>query len=179
MKTRPAALADRLYFLTTTVVSWQAVFIRREYSDALMDCLAHCCAHKGLTVYAYVLMPNHLHAVVESSGRSLSDTMRDFKSYSAKRLVELIAANPRESRREELARLFSGYGAHNPMNHFAQFWHNGFAPFELFTPAVIAQKIHYIHQNPVRAGFVSDAHHWFYSSAHPPNPLGVVPPMQF
>ncbi len=175
MSVRRPGLADERYFITISVVSWQAVFIRRVYGDHVMECLRHCRDHKGLAIYAYVLMPNHLHAVVQSSGRPLSATMRDFKSYSAKTLIQLIADQPQESRYEPLARLFAGYGAHNAMNWENQFWQNGYQPIELHAPAVIQQKIKYIHHNPVRAGFVSEPAHWFYSSAHPQNPLDVFP----
>ena len=175
MSVRRPGLADELYFITIAVVSWQPVFIRREYSEHVMTCLRHCRDRKGLEIYAYVLMPNHLHAVVRSGGRPLAATMRDVKSYSAKTLIQLIADNPQESRREPLARLFAGYGEHNAMNRDDQFWQNGYHPIELHTPAVTRPKIAYIHQNPVRVGFVSEPAHWFYSSAHPQNPLGVFP----
>ncbi|WP_461491457.1 hypothetical protein [Pontibacter sp. HJ8] len=46
-----------------------------------------------------------------------------------------------------------------------QFWQQHNKPIELWSPAVIDQKIDYIHNNPVVAGFVSEAHHWKYSRA--------------
>jgi len=39
----------------------------------------------GLKLYACVILDNHLHLVV--SGPQLADTIRDFKSYTAKRLI--------------------------------------------------------------------------------------------
>jgi putative transposase len=44
-----------------------------------------CQQHKGLKVYAYVTLDNHLHLVV--AGDKLADTIRDFKSYTAKQLI--------------------------------------------------------------------------------------------
>jgi putative transposase len=42
---------------------------------------------------------------------------------------------------------------------------NNNKPIELWTPAVIDQKVDYIHNNPVQAGFVLEPYHWKYSSA--------------
>ena len=46
-----------------------------------------------------------------------------------------------------------------------QFWQHHNQPVELWSNHVIDQKINYIHENPVVAGFVSEATHWKYSSA--------------
>ncbi len=45
------------------------------------------------------------------------------------------------------------------------FWQQHNKPIELWSAAVKDQKIDYIHNNPVEAGFVSEPHHWKYSSA--------------
>jgi len=46
-----------------------------------------------------------------------------------------------------------------------QFWQQHNKPIELWSPEVTEQKMNYIHDNPVEAGFVLEAHHWKYSSA--------------
>jgi hypothetical protein len=46
-----------------------------------------------------------------------------------------------------------------------QFWQHHNKPIELWSNDVTEQKMNYIHMNPVVAGFVSEAHHWKYSSA--------------
>ncbi|MEQ8903919.1 hypothetical protein [Ekhidna sp.] len=46
-----------------------------------------------------------------------------------------------------------------------QFWQQHNKPIELWSPEVINQKVDYIHENPVEAGFVSEPEHWKYSSA--------------
>lgn len=51
-------------------------------------------------------MPSHLHMVAEVSEGSLSDVLRDFKSYTAKKIIEMITQNERESRKEWLLYLF-------------------------------------------------------------------------
>jgi len=46
-----------------------------------------------------------------------------------------------------------------------QFWQQHNKPIELWSPAVIDQKVDYIHNNPVEAGFVTEPHNWRYSSS--------------
>jgi hypothetical protein len=57
------------------------------------------------------------------------------------------------------------------MHH--QFWQNGSHPIALYSNEVIDQKINYIHENPVRAGFVDRPAKYYYSSANPLSPLIV------
>ncbi|MBM4275556.1 MAG: transposase [Deltaproteobacteria bacterium] len=76
---------DAPHFITCTVVQWIPLFTRKPYFDILLDALQFCRQHKGLKIYAYVILDNHLHLVV--SGPKLADTIRDFKSFTAKRLI--------------------------------------------------------------------------------------------
>jgi hypothetical protein len=46
-----------------------------------------------------------------------------------------------------------------------QFWQHNNQPIELWSPKVIEQKADYLHNNPVEAGFITEAWHWKYSSA--------------
>lgn len=86
----------------------------------------------------------------------------------------MIADNVQESRRDWMIRAFERAGKYNPLNEGHQFWQNGNYPVLLFSPTVIDQKINYIHENPVRAGFVGSAHEYWYSSANPESPLKII-----
>ena len=52
------------YFLTLTVVGWADVFTRPVYKDAIIESLHYCQKQKGLNIFAYVIMTNHIHLVV-------------------------------------------------------------------------------------------------------------------
>ena len=71
-----------VHYVTCTVHQWVDVFTRKDYVDILLGSIRHCQEHKGLEVYAWVLMTNHLHMIVASKTGKLSDTMRDFKKYT-------------------------------------------------------------------------------------------------
>jgi len=53
----------------------------------------------------------------------------------------------------------------NVRNTAHQFWKHENYPVELVSEKFIAQKLNYIHMNPVRAGLVERAEDWLYSSA--------------
>ena len=168
------ASTDELYFVTLTVTNWIDVFTRRIYNDLIIENLTWCQQNKKLNIYAYVIMTNHIHLVANVTEGSLGDVLRDFKTYTSKELFKMIANNSQESRREWMLKAFEKAGINNSYNKNHQFWQNGNYPVVLFTPDVIDQKIDYIHNNPVRAGFVGSAHEFWYSSANPESPLKVI-----
>ncbi len=166
---------DSLYFLTITVVDWVDVFTRNEYKQWLAEQIAYCQKNKGFELFAYVIMTNHLHFVARmNEGLSMSDFLRDFKSYTGKKLIEKISNNSAESRKEWMLSHFASHGQKNALNKEWQFWQNGSHPTSLYSNEVIQQKIKYIHENPVRAGFVAEANEYFYSSACPHSPIKVI-----
>jgi putative transposase len=155
------------YFITLTVVGWIDVFTRKEYCDEILKNLEYCRAHKGLKVYAYCIMSSHIHLIVSNEDERLPDILRDFKSYTAKQLLQLIKSNISESRREWLLYLFEYFAKTSSQNSEYQFWQKTSHPIELFSHAVFEQKRNYIHQNPVANGLVNDELTFVYSSANP------------
>ena len=74
---------DGLYFLTFQVIDWVDIFTRQSYRDIIIDSLTYCRQQKGLKVYAYVIMSNHIHAIMSTERSNLSDVIRDFKRHTA------------------------------------------------------------------------------------------------
>ena len=96
-----------LYYLTFQIVNWVDVFTRLAYKEIIIDSLNYCRKNKGLELYGYVIMTNHIHLIARSKeSNQLSDTIRDFKKFTSKKLIEAIKDHP-ESRREWLLRKFS------------------------------------------------------------------------
>lgn len=150
---------DGLYFVSFAVVGWVDVFTRNEYKTILIENLAFCQKNKGLEIFAWCIMTNHVHLIVRAQeGFLLSDILCDYKKFTSKAIIKAIVENPVESRKEWLLQQFrtnDGYQFWQPENH----------PIELWSNAVIDQKLNYIHQNPVEAGLVFKAEYYLYSSA--------------
>ncbi len=158
---------DGLYFVTFSVVGWIDVFTRRVYKDLLLDCLGYCISQKGLVLYGYVIMSNHVHLIISRNGTAtLPEIMRDLKKYSSYRIIQEIKDNIQESRRKWLLHLFAKVGEANSNNTNYQFWQQDNHPILLHPNTDdLERKLNYIHQNPVRAGWVSEASAYVYSSA--------------
>ena len=83
------------HFITATVVDWIDVFSRKNYRDCIIECLDFCIKNKGMIVYGYVIMSNHIHLIIQSNEGKLSDLIRDFKKFTAKSILEKIQTEPR------------------------------------------------------------------------------------
>jgi len=154
------------YFVTFTVVKWVDVFTRNNYRDIIIDSLKFCQKKKGLIIYSYCIMTNHLHLVKGTkSGFRLENTIRDFRGFTSKKLKEEIELNPLESRKDWMLALFRYEGKRRASNEGFQLWKRNYHPIELDNHKLFEQKVEYIHRNPVKAGFVSEPEHYMYSSA--------------
>ncbi|MCR8558736.1 transposase [Mucilaginibacter sp. BJC16-A38] len=157
---------EGLYFVTFSVVKWIDVFTRREYKDILVDSLKYCMANKGLELYAWVIMSNHVHLIISSKGKPIGSILRDVKRHTSKAIIKAIDENIQESRRGWMLWFFEREGIQNPNNENYQFWQQDENhPIELWSNEVIDQKLDYIHNNPVTAGWVDEPEHYLYSSA--------------
>ncbi len=58
---------DNAYYITLQIVNWEDLFSRQVYRDIVNDNLRYCIANKGLIVYAYVIMSNHVHLLEQSN----------------------------------------------------------------------------------------------------------------
>ena len=153
-----------LYFTTTTIVGWADVFTRPEMKDIIVDSLRYCILKKGLIIHAWCLMPSHLHMLCSTSGPLLENTLRDFKNFTSKAIVE-FAKTPYESRREWMLELFHNAG--KDLRRITNFkvWQDGNHPILLTKSKITRQKLDYIHDNPVVAGIVTEPDHYLHSSA--------------
>jgi putative transposase len=88
-----------IHFLSFSVVEWIDIFTRDTYCYVIVNSLNHCIAEKGLIVYSWVIMSNHLHLIVAASKGDLSDIVRDFKKFTAQKILQFIEDNKAESRR--------------------------------------------------------------------------------
>ncbi len=162
------------YFITLTVVDWVDIFSRREYSEVIIESLGFSQKNKGLEIYSYVIMTNHLHLIVSREKGKIGDWVRDFKTFTSKKIVELILSNHQESRKEWLKFLFKFHAKKiNKLNGYS-LWKEGYCPIVIDSNEILQQKLDYIHDNPVRAGFVNNPEEWRLSSANIESPIKIL-----
>jgi putative transposase len=154
----------KAYYLTFTVVGWIDVFSRKIYKDIIIESLIYCQKNKGLDIFAYVIMTNHIHLLIGSSNENLSQVICDFKKHTSKKIIQTIEEE-NESRKDWMLNLFSFESIKHTRNKNYQFWTHGNHPIEIYSNKFIRQKVKYIHDNPVRAGIVENPQDYLYSSA--------------
>jgi len=97
-------------------------------------------------------MPNHIHAILWFGAvDSLSPFMKSWKQTTSIRLKRVLRG------------VAPHYASTIPPSE--PFWQPKYYPFNLFTARKALEKLEYMHLNPVRAGLVSRATDWSWSSA--------------
>jgi REP element-mobilizing transposase RayT len=156
---------EGIYFVSFATIYWIDVFIRNTYKNVFLESLYYCQKNKGLKVHAWVIMTSHVHMIISSTCNKLEDIMRDMKSYTSGKIRNEIIINPQESRKEWMLWLMKRAGRKNGNNNDFQFWQQHNHPIELSYNKIMKQKLDYLHNNPVKAGFVNSPEEYKYSSA--------------
>ena len=107
---------DVAYFITITTVGWIDVFTRLTQKYILVNALKYFQEHKGLEIYGYCIMTSHIHLLCKApENELLSNIIRDFKTFTSKKIIEAIREYP-ESRREWMLDYFRNACAHLKRN---------------------------------------------------------------
>ena len=162
---------DAAHFITSTVVAWLPVFTTAARCDIIVQSFEYCRAHKGLKIHAWVILDNHIHAVL--SAPDLSRALADFKRHTARRTLELLESE----KCDWLLNQFRYFRAAHKTESDHQFWQEGTHPQAIESDEMMQQKLEYLHNNPVKRGLVASPEHWRYSSAHESLP-GALPVMK-
>ena len=147
---------QQAHFITFAVVDWIDVFTRPSYKNVIIDSLKYCRAEKGLRIYGWCLMTNHIHLVVSAErNHNLSDILRDFKKYTAKAILKDLKTNSKESRRSWMLWMFKKAGQEKSNNTTFQFWRQDNRPMKINSSRSFHQKMEYIHYNPLEYPYSS------------------------
>jgi REP element-mobilizing transposase RayT len=155
------------HYLTFNTADWVDIFIRPSYKQIIANTLNEFIADKRLTVYAWCLMSNHLHLMVQAKdGVGLSLIERDFKKITTNRLLENIEMSS-DLRRDWMRERFALLS--NNLKKIEKFtlWQNCSNPafVDFKQPVKVREQLAHIHDNPVRDRIVEMAEHYVYSSA--------------
>ena len=115
-------MKDAAYFLTMTAIEWIDILMRAEHKQIICDSLNFCVEHKGLEIYAYVIMSSHLHLIASAKNGNLSDVIRDFKKFTSAMLIKEIIEG-KESRRDWMLEIINEGGKKQTKKSINQVWH--------------------------------------------------------
>jgi REP element-mobilizing transposase RayT len=154
---------EGVHYITFQIVGWVDIFTRKVYREVVIDSFKYCQQNKGLYLFAYVIMSNHIHLVAQSEHGDLSGFIRDFKNFCSQKFLELLEG--KEESRKDWMRMVFEYHGKNKSKQTNQIWTHENHAEHIFSQKFIEQKINYIHENPVRAGIVEKPEDYLYSSA--------------
>jgi putative transposase len=149
------------YFITMTIQKWYYIFDRYDRWNILSNSLKYCQKHKGLKIYTYVFMLNHIHMIIQSD--DVAGFLRDFKKHTSRKLKENL-----KQTEPEVLKLFI-----NKETGKYSFWQMSNKPVLLESEKFFLQKMKYIYNNPVKKGYVERPEYWKWSSANPNSEIKV------
>jgi REP element-mobilizing transposase RayT len=145
--------------MTCTIVGWLPIFSRPNAVEIVLDSWKFLQKQRSFQLFGYVIMENHLHLV--ASAPDLVKVMKDFKSFTARKIVDALEAN----REMMLLELLAVLKVASRMQSDYQVWQAGYHPKEIANDEMMRQKLEYMHNNPIKRGYVDEHVHWRYSSA--------------
>jgi putative transposase len=130
-----------IYFWTATINNWQMLLQPDEYKQVIIESLEHLSNSGKIDVFAFVIMPNHIHLiwrVNEFNGKETAQgSFLKFTAHAFKRMLV----------KEGVDRL-EDYAVKAPNKKY-EFWQRDPLATPLYTREVAYQKLDYIHYNPM------------------------------
>ena len=147
------------HFVTDTIVAWLPVFSYPEFASIILDSWRFLQSERNISILGWVMLENHIHWI--GAGPELSRRVGEFKSFTATSILKLMQSKGTKTILQEL----KYYKLRHKVDQEHQLWQEGSHPEIIETEEMMWQKIEYIHNNPLRRGYVDDPVHWRYSSA--------------
>src|SRR6185295_1681973 len=141
------------YSLTLNTIDRVDIFIRPFFKQIIVESLNYFIEKKGLIVYGWCLMTNHLHLLVQTKDRfDLPTITSDFKSFTAKIILEDLNTEP-EIRRAWIMKKIREAALFDKL----EVWENSDHPIHIDTEEKenINEHLKQIHNNPVRNRIVA------------------------
>ncbi|HAS43664.1 MAG TPA: transposase [Microscillaceae bacterium] len=133
-------------FFTATIYQWKKLLVPKIYKQLLIDSLSFLVEREKIKVYAFVIMPNHIHLLWKIlPPYLLKDIQRDFLKYTGQKIYYDLKKNHPQ---------VLAHFAVEASDRKYQFWQKDSLTKFLPSRKVIEQKLDYIHNNPVQKGWM-------------------------
>ncbi len=136
---RRIEVAGRFFFITTNLLKYAQPLSTSERNICL-DHIDRARAKHKFALFAYVVMPDHVHILIWTVESVLPELMRDWKSGS-------------------------GFAIAKARSKRGAIWQERYFDFILRRAGDFGKKLEYIHENPVEAGLIAKPEDWKWSSA--------------
>lgn len=143
MSIRPNFDLHYFYFVTTTAVGHVHLFKRDVIKRIILDSLHHIRTVRGVKLFVFVIMPNHIHFIAQFADEyPLADMLRDFKKFTARQIY-------RQFQVEENAKVLDALRKEGEkVKQAYKVWEDGYDARDMFSMEFLQQKMDYMHHNP-------------------------------
>ena len=145
------------FYLTSVTKDRLPVFRKAEFKDITCVALDEARRSGKFALYAYVIMPDHLHLVTDS-GLSAGRTLQFINGITSRRIIDFLKEHNYEESLKKLRRQI------RPRRYSHSLWDHHPDARLLLTENMLMQRVHYTHRNPERAGIVTKAEDYRWSS---------------
>ena len=150
---------DIMYFYTASIYRWIPILSNNDLKEIIMGSLKFLIKNKAMKLYAYVIMPNHIHLILKPLKNPLIQNLQlSFMRYTAQQILFYLHKHDPD----QLNKLMV-----NKKDRKYHVWQRNPLAIDLYSREVIEQKLDYIHYNPVSKKWkLSDSYmDYKYSSA--------------
>ena len=145
--TPPLSRLNPLYFITTSAVRHTHIFQSDVIKRILVDSLNTGRILRQYSLFAFVIMPNHIHLLLRcSGGYAPADVIREYKKATA----NLILRHYECEGNDEILWALAQAAQHTSRKNFAV-WEEEYQAKVAYAPDFLRQKLNYIHNNPLQA----------------------------
>ncbi|MEM9300405.1 MAG: transposase [Bacteroidota bacterium] len=134
-------LLNEAYFWTDTIKDWKRLLQNNDLKMIIINCWQHLIRKRKIKIYAFVIMPNHIHMIwemLEKNGKEMP--YASFNKFTAHQFLEFLRANQHA---------LKGYKVKD-LERKHRFWQRDALAIHMYDTDILEQKLEYIHLNPLQ-----------------------------
>lgn len=150
---------ENIHFITTSCYNRLPLFSFDKIKTIFIQSVIHIRNKYGFKLFGYVIMPEHVHILIQTQDKTISDIMREIKQICAFNSLQVLKTRSAKNLLERLRR-----NTKREAEHKYSFWKPRFYDFNIYSEKKFKEKLDYCHKNPVTRGLVKDPFEWRFSS---------------
>ena len=159
---RALHIEGHLFFVTATIVDWVRILKKKQYRDIVLNSLKWLHTNDRIKLYAFVIMPNHLHFISKPTDEySINQILQIFSSFTAHEFLKNLKIGD-----WRLLKYFKDAAQKENLKSKHHFWQKIQAK-NIYSVDYLKQKLEYVHNNPIAKNWqlANERSDYEYSSA--------------
>lgn len=144
-----------LHFITFSCFERRPFLQSKRARNLFVKILGEVRARSGFRLLGYVLMPEHVHLLIDESPKATPAKVIQVLKQRVSRIL-------RGKRRRAPGQLSLPFG--DDLARRKRFWQRRYYDFNVYSKEKLLEKLNYMHRNPVERGLVLHPRDWPWSS---------------